>query len=161
GEYATGTFQEQEVRRTVIHLGFVEGATLDIVGRKDVARLIDGTTLALVSGSDPWHLEDEGRASILWDISKSDDWLDSLIEAPHVEALYVVTRKKSAFKKVAKGLKEMLSPLLLEREIMRPMSAGFGENVAYFELGFLDPGEVARGKQFAAILPLLWMLAGA
>jgi adenine-specific DNA-methyltransferase len=40
------------------------------------------------------------------------------------------------------------------------MSAGFKENLVYFDLEFLDPDEVEYGRQFAAILPILWMTAG-
>jgi adenine-specific DNA-methyltransferase len=40
------------------------------------------------------------------------------------------------------------------------MSEGFEENMEYFRLDFLDPDSVARGDAFAAILPILWMMAG-
>ena len=160
-DYGTGKYEDQEVPRAVVQLGFGEGATLDLAGRKDVARLIDGLTLGAVSASAPWHLEEGGKASILWDISKGDEWIEALTEASEVEFLYVVTRQKAAFKQLAAEIKEALPPLMIEREITRKMAAGFEENIAYFELGFLDPGDVARGQQFAAILPLLWMLTGA
>lgn len=42
-----------------------------------------------------------------------------------------------------------------------PMADGFPANLEYFELDFLDPAEVQMGRQFAAILPVLWMMAGA
>ena len=42
-----------------------------------------------------------------------------------------------------------------------PMAEGFAANLDYFRLDFLKPGEVQMGRQFAAILPLLWMMAGA
>ena len=43
----------------------------------------------------------------------------------------------------------------------RDMAAGFAANAIYFKLGFLDKTSVALGRQFAALLPLLWMQAGA
>jgi len=43
----------------------------------------------------------------------------------------------------------------------RPMSEGFPANCEYFKLGFLDKNDVAMGKQFKEILPLLWLKAGA
>ena len=43
----------------------------------------------------------------------------------------------------------------------RPMSQGFDENAQYFELDFLDPSDVGRGERYEAILPILWMMAGA
>ena len=42
-----------------------------------------------------------------------------------------------------------------------PMAEGFAANLEYFRLDFLDPQEVQMGRQFAAILPVLWMMAGA
>lgn len=37
---------------------------------------------------------------------------------------------------------------------------GFLENIEYFHLDFLNPDHVARGDAFAAVLPILWMMAG-
>jgi adenine-specific DNA-methyltransferase len=54
---------------------------------------------------------------------------------------------------------EYLIPKLGEEEKLK-MSAGFKENLAYFDLEFLDPDEVEYGRQFTAILPILWMTAG-
>jgi hypothetical protein len=42
-----------------------------------------------------------------------------------------------------------------------PMKNGFSANLEYFKLEFLDPHEVEMGRQFAAILPILWLMAGA
>lgn len=41
------------------------------------------------------------------------------------------------------------------------MKEGFEENIEYFRLDFLDPHEVSVGEKFEAILPVLWMMAGA
>jgi adenine-specific DNA-methyltransferase len=38
---------------------------------------------------------------------------------------------------------------------------GFEENLEYFRLDFLDPHEVAYGDRFEAIIPILWLTAGA
>ncbi len=43
----------------------------------------------------------------------------------------------------------------------REMKEGFEENLEYFKLDFLDPEHVAYGDQFEAILPILWLMAGA
>lgn len=42
-----------------------------------------------------------------------------------------------------------------------PMSQGFKANCEYFKLGFLDKDDVALGRQFKEVLPLLWLKAGA
>ena len=41
------------------------------------------------------------------------------------------------------------------------MSDGFEENAQYLKLDFLDPTDVRRGERYEAILPILWMMAGA
>lgn len=41
-----------------------------------------------------------------------------------------------------------------------PMAEGFSTNLEYFRLDFLDPQEIQMGRQFSAILPILWMMAG-
>ena len=40
----------------------------------------------------------------------------------------------------------------------RPYAQGFEENVEFYRLDYLDPDEVSLGRQFQAILPLLWMI---
>ena len=42
-----------------------------------------------------------------------------------------------------------------------PMSDGFNENFAFFELTYLDEAEIEVDKAFAGIAPLLWLRAGA
>ncbi len=43
----------------------------------------------------------------------------------------------------------------------REMKDGFEESLEYFNLGFLDSHGVAKGDSFEAILPILWLMAGA
>jgi len=40
-------------------------------------------------------------------------------------------------------------------------SDGIDANVEFFRMSYLDPGMVRRGREFAAIAPLLWLEAGA
>ena len=42
-----------------------------------------------------------------------------------------------------------------------PFADGFSENAAMFALDFLNPADVQRGEMYEAILPILWMMAGA
>jgi adenine-specific DNA-methyltransferase len=43
----------------------------------------------------------------------------------------------------------------------RPYAEGFDENCEFFRLDYLDPDEVELGRAFAAVHPLLWLIAGA
>ena len=42
-----------------------------------------------------------------------------------------------------------------------PMADGFQANAAFFKLSFLDKNALALGRQFAELLPVLWMKGGA
>jgi len=161
GEYYTGIWLEQEQRRQIYQLSFAEGSSLGLSERKDIARLIKGIAMGAVTADAPWHLEEDGKASVLWDVTKAEEWIEALEEQELVETLYVVTQNKTAFRAIDKAAKDTLSPMIVERELERPMGEGFSENAAYFELGFLDVNEVGRGEAFSSVLPLLWMLAGA
>jgi adenine-specific DNA-methyltransferase len=41
-----------------------------------------------------------------------------------------------------------------------PMAEGFAENIAFFELTYLDPEDVELDMAFSSIAPLLWLRAG-
>jgi adenine-specific DNA-methyltransferase len=43
----------------------------------------------------------------------------------------------------------------------RDYSAGFAENVEFFELKYADPDDIDLGREDDALLPLLWLAAGA
>ena len=61
--------------------------------------------------------------------------------------------RKTIYKKTTRQMYPALS------EIM--MSDGFKANAAFFKLDFIDKDSVALGKQFKALLPILWMKSGA
>jgi adenine-specific DNA-methyltransferase len=42
----------------------------------------------------------------------------------------------------------------------RPHGQGFDENVEFYRLDYLNPDDVSLGRQFKAILPLLWLASG-
>jgi adenine-specific DNA-methyltransferase len=43
----------------------------------------------------------------------------------------------------------------------RSIKNGFKENIEYLKLDFLDPNDVAYGDKLEAIIPILWLMAGA
>ncbi len=61
--------------------------------------------------------------------------------------------KKTIYKKTTR----QMYPAMAEMA----MSDGFKTNAAFFKLDFLDKDSVALGKQFKALLPILWMRSGA
>jgi adenine-specific DNA-methyltransferase len=100
-------------------------------------------------------------AAVLFDDTQRDAFVAALEDMQHVTDFYVVTRSNKLFQEVKTQITELLGPIEVQEEERRPMSDGFPSNLEYFRLDFLDKDPVALGHQFRAILPLLWLRAGA
>lgn len=159
-EYLTGRTIARDKPRTIRQLGFAEGRHLTLPQRKQLAAIMPAVQQSKLDAG-PWFLDGETHASVLWDAQKAEEWLDALAEAEHVTDFYIVTTEARLFSGIKAQIQETLGPISITEEEMRPMSAGFAANLAYFKLEFLEPTEVAMGRQFSAILPVLWMMAGA
>ena len=106
-------------------------------------------------------LSEDYSTTIIFDSGFIDEWLEQLPENPHVEEIYIVTDTKRAFNHLKAEVLAAMPPLTKEEPVTRPMADGFPANAAFFKLGFLDKNAVALGRQFAEMLPTLWMKAGA
>ena len=160
GEYLTGRTVTKEKARTFKQLGFVEGRLLSLAQRKQLVALIDKVPQSKIMADMPFFVDEEIPASILFDIRQAEAWLEALEEQEHITDFYLVTQENRAFTSIKQQVQELLGPVLLEEEEKRPLKDGFPANLEYFKLDFLDPTEVQMGRQFAAILPVLWMMAG-
>lgn len=160
GDYLTGKQVEREKPRTIRQLGFAEGRNLTLPQRKQVAALLPAVPQSKIDDA-PWFLDDEIAVSVLWDVQQASVWLEELAEADHVTEVCVVTMENRLFTALKAQIAEMLGPQSVMEDEKRPMAQGFAANLEYFRLDFLTPSEVQMGRQFAAILPLLWMMAGA
>ena len=112
----------------------------------------------------PWLLNDEDdkyNASILFDISKAEEWVDAVSECDYITDLYITADKDKDYKKLKNSILERLGPIDENMPISFPMSEGFKANANFFKLGFLDKTSVTLGRQFKELLPVLWMKAGA
>ena len=116
---------------------------------------------SLVTDDSAFIVSADYSASILFDEGQVDDWLEALEGQNHITDFYVVAKSKSTFDAIKTQVIELLGSLTEIEEEKRPMSIGFDENLEYFRLDFLDPHEVAVGEKFEAILPILWLMAGA
>jgi len=160
GDYLTGKQVTRQKPRTIRQLGFAEGRNLPLAHRKQVASLLPGVTQSKIDDG-PWFLDDDVAVSVLWDVRQAPAWLEALSEADHVIDLCVVTTESRLFTALKTQIIETLGPQEVAEDEKRPLAAGFAANLEYFRLDFLDPQEVQMGRQFAAILPILWMMAGA
>lgn len=161
GEYRTGRTVSKEKARNIRQLGFAEGRSLSLPQRKQLAALMPALPQSRLEADAPWFLDQDATVSVLWDVQQSAAWLEELPAADHLTDIYVVTTESRLFTALAREIKELLGPLMVEEDERRPMAEGFPENLDYFKLEFLEPSAVAMGRQFEAILPLLWMMAGA
>jgi len=160
GDYLTGKQTTREKPRNIRQLGFAEGRNLTVPQRKQVAALLPAVPQSKVDAA-PWFLDDEIPASVLWDVQQATAWLEELAEADHVTEICVVTAEGKLFNALKAQIAETLGPQIVTEDEKRPLADGFPVNLDYFRLDFLDPQEVQMGRQFAAILPILWMMAGA
>lgn len=161
GEYLTGRMTTKEKPRNFKQLGFVEGRLLSLAQRKQLVALIDKVPQSKITADMAFFIDDEIPASILFDVRQAEAWLEALENQEHVIDFYLVTQEKRTFTSIKQQVQELLGPVLSDEEEKRPLKDGFPANLEYFKLDFLNPTEIQMGRQFAAILPILWMIAGA
>lgn len=162
GEYLTGKTVEREKARSFTQIGFVDPAQLDTLPKKkQVVALIDGLPQTLVKDPCRFIVSEDHRASVLFDPTAAEDWLEALDGQEHITDFYIVTPVKRVFDQLKTLVTELLGPILVPEEEKRPMSAGFAANLAYFKLDFLEKERVTLRQSFREILPLLWLKSGA
>ena len=161
GEYLTGRMVTKDKPRTFKQLGFTEGRLLSLAQRKQLVALVDKVPQSKITADMAFFVDDESPASILFDNKQADAWLEALEAQEHITDFYITTQENKSFNAIKQQIQELLGPVLVEEEGKRQMKSGFPANLEYFKLDFLDPAEVQMGRQFAAILPVLWMVAGA
>ena len=99
--------------------------------------------------------------SILFDDSQAGAWLQALVGQDHITDFYIVTANRLTFDDLKARIHELLGPVIVTEDEKRPMREGFPANLEYFRLDFLEKNQVALGRQFREILPILWLRAGA
>ncbi|MDP1895617.1 MAG: DNA methyltransferase [Hydrogenophaga sp.] len=162
GEYLTGKTVERKKARSFTQIGFVDPAQLDTpTKKKQVVALIDGLPQTLVKDPCRFIVSADHKASVLFDPTAAENWLEALDGQDHITDFYIVTPIKRTFDTLKAHVVESLGPILVAEEEKRPMSAGFGANLAYFKLDFLEKERVSLRRAFREILPLLWLKAGA
>ena len=163
GEYTTTNTIEIKKKRQIKQLSISvpdgkEGVSL----KKQIVSLL-GKKLAqsLVSNDCNYIVSEDYPASILFNDNYLDEWISALEGMDNIEELYVVTQDNKLFKQTKSTIDELLGELTEEQNVTIPMADGFKTNAVYFKLGFLDKTNVSLGREFARMLSLLWMKAGA
>ncbi len=164
GEYFTGKFMDKEKPRNFYHIGFAASTEFTTAARKkQLVRIIDGIPQSMVKRDSAFILSDDEKhfASVLFDDTQVDAWLEALADHEHITDFYIVTEKPATFNSIKDRINELLGPMIVSEEEKRPIKDGFAANLEYFRLEFLDKDRVALGRQFREILPLLWLRSGA
>ena len=164
GEYFTNQTTTKEVNRSFYQLGFVENpASLTPAAKKQIVALIgkDKLPQSLVKADSRFIVSEKHTASVLFDPDAADEWLNALEDQEHITDFYIVAKDSRTYNNIRQKVVDLLGTVTVTEPLKRPMSEGFAANVEYFKLGFLDKNSVSLGQQFAEILPLLWLKAGA
>ncbi len=164
GEYFTDKTTVKEKARIFKRLGVIDPQTLTTAAQKqEIVDLIEGIPKSHIKKETAFFVsEDEGHtAAVLFDETQAEAFLEALEERQHITHFYIITQNHALFQSLKDQINELLGPIEVQEEEKRPMSLGFPANLAYFKLDFLEKDQVALGQQFQAILPVLWMRAGA
>ncbi len=164
GEYFTTQTMTKEVNRSFYQMGFVESpASLTPAAKKQIVALIgkDKLPQSLVKADSRFIVSEKHTASVLFDPDAADEWLNALEDQAHITDFYIVAKDSRTYNNIRQKVVDLLGTVTVTEPLKRPMSEGFAANVEYFKLGFLDKNSVSLGQQFAEILPLLWLKAGA
>lgn len=114
----------------------------------------------LVDDSD-YIVSEDYSASILFDVSALEEWLEALQDQDQIIDFYIVTDDKRKFARIKSQVIDILGTYSENEPKIRLMRDGFKANCEYFKLAFLDKTAVALGRQFKELLPVLWMKGGA
>ena len=164
GDYLTGNMISKERPRTFRRLGFIDFGMLDSAARKkEVVSLIDEVPMSHIRTDTAFFVSEDERhtAAVLFDDTQADAFLDALEEMDHITHFYIATSRAKIFQELKAQITELLGPVIVQEEEKHPMAAGFPANLEYFKLDFTEKDQVALGRQLRAILPLLWLRAGA
>lgn len=164
GEYFTTLTQDVDSKRNYKKLNFVtEDMLASPAKKKQLVSLLgkDKLPQSLVKANSKFIVPEKHTVSILFEQGAADEWLEALDGQGHIREFYIVTQNNNFFNDMKEKIQEHLGDYRTKEKVKRSMSEGFATNCEYFKLGFLDKNDVAMGKQFQEILPLLWLKAGA
>ena len=165
GNYITSLNETKESDRKYTQIGFISRES-PLKHKKSLVTQLNkqkGIKLPTMDVDVPYLVseDDEYNASILFDYTRIDEWLEALSGNIHITNFFIVAEKPSVYKKVKAEVSKLMGKIEETIPLELPMASGFKANAIYFKLDFLDKRSVARGKQLQELLPMLWMKAGA
>jgi adenine-specific DNA-methyltransferase len=124
GEYLTGKFIKKEKPRNFYHVDFALNETFTTAARKKrFVRIIEGIPQSIVKPDSAFILSDNEKhfASVLFDDTQVDAWLDALTDHEHITDFYIVTERPVNFNKIKDQINELLGPMIVTEEKKRPI----------------------------------------
>lgn len=164
GEYLTYLTTEKESNRRFHQVSFVKDfATLSLSEKKDLVTFLSKGAIAksLITGNDKYIIDNDSDIAILLEDNAASDWIAELESQGSIRDFIICTGKKKLFNSLKQQITESLGTFKEQVSMTLPMSQGFKANAIFFKLGFLDKQAVQMGRQFAELLPVLWMKSGA
>lgn len=153
GEYLTGKMVEREKSRNFNQIGFCEPATLNTLAKKkQVVSLIKGLPQTLVKNDYQFIVSQDHAATVLFDPTAADAWMDALDGQEHITDFYIVTPIKRLFDDLKAQVVELLGPLLVPEEEKRPMAEGLGDAIHAFLCSHLPPSTQRPNASFVGTL---------
>lgn len=164
GEYLTYLTTEKKSNRRFQQISFVKDfSSLSLSEKKDLVTVLSKGSIAKSNVEDDasYIIDNDSAIAILLDETAACDWLDELEGQDKIRDFIICTSDKKLFNSLKKSISESLGTFKEQEPLVLPMSQGFKANAIFFKLGFLDKQAVQMGRQFAELLPLLWMKSGA
>ena len=165
GEYFTSLTETKELDRKFTQINFFP-AGANQKHKKSLVSLINKqkeVKLPTMTADVPFLVseDDSYNASILFDVTKIDEYLEAMEGNDHITNFFIVTDKDATYRQVKEEISQLMGKIEESVPVSMPMKDGFKANATFFKLGFLDKRSVARGRQLQELLPILWMKAGA
>ena len=161
GEYLTGRFEEQEVRRAIRPLDFATVDTLSSKKAREALAVAVDFTKSKVTGEESFLLDEGEKVAVLLEQTELTEFIEEGEEwAESIETVYLPFPSGRAFNQAKAMIAESWPPLTKTVEIRRPIKEGLVSNLDYFRLDFMDRSHVETGGKLADLLPALWMMAG-
>lgn len=164
GSYFTNLVCDKATKRMFFQISFTSAEELNSTEKmKQLVALIGKDKLAqsLVKDDSKYIVSEKYCATILFNDTYCNEWIDALEDQNHITQFYIVTSDKDLFKKLKDRITELLGDNIEQEAVKFEMKDGFASNVEYFKFGFVDKNCVELGMQFEALLPILWLQSGA
>lgn len=164
GDYLTYRTVEKKSNRKFQKVSFIKDIqALTLSERRDIISMLSDGAIAKnkITADTQYIVDDDIDITVLFDDSAAADWLDELEGQEHIKTFIICTQKNQLFTRLKTDITAKLGQYSVSVPMKFPMADGFKANAIFFKLGFLDKASVQLGRQFAELLPLLWMKAGA